>query len=136
MTTQEMTRPDTAETSELRKGRIEGPKNTYRPNVDILETPEALVIHADMPGASSDSIHVKFEDDTLLLEGRIESRQKAETRYLLQEYGVGDFHREFQVTEKINVAGITAEYVDGTLKVHLPKIESVKPRKIEVRGQA
>ena len=37
----------------------------YRPNVDILEQGDELLVVADVPGASSDTIDVKFEDGML-----------------------------------------------------------------------
>ena len=50
------------------------------------------------------------------------------------EYGVGDFHRTFAVTEDINPDGITAELANGVLTLHLPKAEEVKPRRIKVQA--
>ncbi len=54
--------------------------------------------------------------------------------YLLREYGVGDFYRTFRVSEQIDASRIEAEYADGVLKLHLPKVEAVKPRKITVKA--
>ena len=50
----------------------------------------------------------------------------------MQEYGVGDYFRTFQVSEAVNAAKISAQYADGVLTLHLPKVEAVKPRKIAV----
>lgn len=105
----------------------------YRPNVDIIENKEELLVVVDMPGVSSDSIDVKFENGSLEIHGRVPSRQTPETRYLLREYGVGDFYRSFQVSEAVDASRITAEYADGVLTLHLPKTEAVKPRKIAIK---
>ncbi len=106
----------------------------YRPNVDILEKPDELLVLADVPGATSETIDVKFEDGTLTIHAQVEPRQDAQTQYLLNEYGVGDFHRSFDVSEAVDAAKITAEYADGVLTLHLPKAEAVKPRVIKVQG--
>jgi HSP20 family protein len=53
---------------------------------------------------------------------------------LLQEYGVGDFYRTFKVSEQIDSTRISAEYHDGVLTIHLPKVEAAKPRKISVQS--
>jgi HSP20 family protein len=104
----------------------------YRPNVDIVELPHELVLFADTPGARSDSIDVQFENGELTVRADVEPRQPG-VNYLLREYGVGGFVRTFRVGEQVDASRITAEYADGVLKLHLPKAEAVRPRKIEVR---
>jgi HSP20 family protein len=105
----------------------------YRPNVDILERTDELLVLADVPGAKGDKIDVKFEDGTLSLHAQVNQRQDQDACYLRQEYGVGDFCRSFQVSEAIDAEKITADYSDGVLTLHLPKAEAVKPRKIGVK---
>jgi HSP20 family protein len=46
---------------------------------------------------------------------------------------VGGYYRTFQVSESVDASKISAEYADGVLKLHLPKSEAVKPRKISVK---
>jgi HSP20 family molecular chaperone IbpA len=105
----------------------------YRPNVDIVESAEELTVVADVPGAKGDDIDIHFENGSLTLHARVMPRQPADTDLLLQEYGVGDFQRTFQLGESIDANRISAEYRDGVLTLHLPKVEAAKPRKIEVR---
>ncbi|MBP7937088.1 MAG: Hsp20/alpha crystallin family protein [Phycisphaerae bacterium] len=121
------TEAEVAQAERTRSGRA------YRPNVDIIENKEELLVVADMPGVNSNSIDVKFENGSLEIHGRVPVRQTPETRYLLREYGVGDFYRSFQVSEAIDASRITAEYADGVLTLHLPKVEAVKPRKIAIK---
>ena len=106
----------------------------YRPNVDIRETTDDLVLVADVPGARSEDIDINFEDGTLAVHAKVNNRQTNDTVYLLQEYGVGDFYRTFKVSEQIDSTRISAEYHDGVLTIHLPKIEAAKPRKISVQS--
>jgi HSP20 family protein len=106
----------------------------YRPQVDILEQQNELLLKADVPGAQADQIDVHFEDGTLTLRAVVPLRQSAEQRFLLREYGVGDFCRTFRVSESIDAGKISAEYQEGVLTLHLPKVEAVKPRKIEVKS--
>lgn len=106
----------------------------YRPNVDILELAEELLVRADMPGASPEEIDIDFKDGMLTIHAKIKPRQEASTQYLLREYGVGDYWRSFQVGEAIDASKITAEYNDGLLTLHLPKAEAARPRKISVKA--
>ncbi len=106
----------------------------FRPNVDIVERPEELVVLADMPGTRSEGTEVDFEDGTLTIHGRVAPRHTEGTEFLLREYNVGDFYRTFHVNEAIDTNNITAEYADGVLTLHLPKAEAAKPRKIHVKS--
>lgn len=108
---------------------------TYRPNVDILETDEELTMQVDIPGAQGDSIDVDFRDGTLSIHAKVARRQPEGTSFLLREYGVGDFYRAFTVSETIDSANITAEYREGVLTLHLPKVSAAKPHKITVQTE-
>lgn len=124
---------ETAEVkSESAPERTRGGRH-YRPNVDILELPDELLLLADMPGVKPGEIDIRFEDGELAIYGPAAARQTPETDYLLMEYGVGDFYRTFRVSEQIDATKIRAEYSDGVLRLHLPKVEAVKPRKIQVK---
>jgi HSP20 family protein len=104
----------------------------FRPNVDIVEKADELLLFADVPGAKSNAIDIKFEDGELTLHAKVDPRQNPDQAYLHQEYGVGDFYRTFQISEMIDASKISAEFSSGVLTLHLPKAESVKPRKIAV----
>lgn len=107
----------------------------YRPAVDIIQKERELVVLADMPGLDSDGIDIQFENGALTIHGRAQPRQGEETHYLMQEYGVGDFYRAFQISEQIDVSNISAEYSAGVLTLHLPKAAAVLPRKIDVAAK-
>jgi len=106
----------------------------FRPPVDIVEEADELLLVADLPGATNDSIDIDFEDGLLTIEGIVPPRYDEKMNFLLAEYGVGNFHRSFRVSEQIDSGRIRAEFVNGVLTVHLPKAEAAKPRKIEVQS--
>lgn len=107
----------------------------YRPDVDILETPDELRVLADMPGVDPEKIDVKFENGTLAIYGRVDRPDDGNRTYLVREYGVGDFYRAFEISQNIDSERISAEYRNGVLILHLPKVEAAKARKIEVRAR-
>ncbi|MFQ5496125.1 MAG: Hsp20/alpha crystallin family protein [Phycisphaerae bacterium] len=107
----------------------------FRPNVDILEHPDELTVLADVPGTRSEDIDVQFENGTLTIHAKVGDREVPDSGYVLCEYGVGDFQRTFQVSETIDAERISAEYVDGVLVLHLPKIEAARPRRIAVKAK-
>lgn len=105
----------------------------YRPNCDIHELPEEILVVAEVPGAKADSVDVRFEDGMLTIHARVAPREEGR-RFLMREYGVGDFHRSFEVSEAIDATKISAEMHDGVLTLHLPKAEAMRPRKIAVKA--
>ncbi len=110
------------------------PKCYYEPKVDILERDEEIVLLADLPGASPDSVAVDYSDGELTIEAKVEARQEPGTQYLVRQYGVGDYRRTFRVGEAVDTAQISAKFTDGVLAVHLPKVQSAKPRRITVHA--
>jgi HSP20 family protein len=112
-------------------------RRVYKPNVDIIELPDELQVLADMPGASADNIDIDYEQGKLVIHGVVTPRdgdrnQKAAA--IVCEYGVGDFHREFQIGEGIDSEHISAEFTNGVLTLHMPKSKAQSMKKIEVRG--
>lgn len=105
----------------------------YSPNVDILENAEELTLIADVPGVATDSIDIQYEQGELTIRGRVVPRSESRT-FLLNEYGVGDFYRVFQLGEGVDNTKISAEVSNGVLTIHLPKVERAKPRKISVQA--
>lgn len=104
----------------------------YVPNVDIRETQDEFLLLADVPGADASALDIRFERGQLTLHAVVPPRQSDATRYLLREYGVGDFERTFQIGEGIDAAGIHASIAQGVLTLHLPKAAGAQLRRIEV----
>lgn len=106
---------------------------SYSPRIDIVETHNELTLYADMPGVAPGDVDLRFEDGELSLEGRVTVRNEG-VNYVYREYGIGDFHRSFSIGSEIDASQISAEISNGVLKVHLPKAEALKPKRIKVRA--
>ncbi|MEX0712617.1 MAG: Hsp20/alpha crystallin family protein [Pirellulales bacterium] len=126
----------TMEKQTERPGDVEGTRSgyCYRPNVDILEKNDELMLVADMPGVAGNEIDIRFEEGELTIHGPVPDRYGQQDGWLLREYGTGDFYRTFRVSEQIDAAKIEAAYANGVLTLHLPKIEAARPRKISVKA--
>ena len=105
----------------------------FTPRVAIYETENELTLNADLPGVKPGDVDLRYEQGELLLHGRVTPRQ-AQGNVLLREYEVGDFYRAFAIHESIDGSKIEAEFKNGVLVVHLPKVEAARPRQITVRG--
>ncbi|NLI81460.1 MAG: Hsp20/alpha crystallin family protein [Deltaproteobacteria bacterium] len=115
-------------------GQAESTRNLplYVPSVDIYESADALTLVADMPGVAAENISIDIKDNQLSLRGNVTLEGENE-QVILQEYGVGDFYRQFTLGKAIDQSKIEATMKDGVLVVTLPKAEAVKPRKITVK---
>jgi HSP20 family protein len=131
-TTSPGTVPQKERASETSPERMRGGVS-FTPRVDIVETDHELALYADLPGVRPADVDLRYEQGELTLYGRCRPRQP-ERGALLNEYEVGDFYRAFTVGEAIDASKIAAEFKNGVLIVHLPKMEQVKPRQITVRG--
>jgi HSP20 family protein len=106
---------------------------SYIPAVDIYESAETLTLVADMPGVGPENVIIDVHDNKLTLRGTVAVEGQKE-RVLLQEYGVGDYFREFTLGRAIDQSRIEANMRNGVLTLTLPKAEAIKPRKIAVKN--
>lgn len=106
---------------------------SYRPNVDVRDRGTEVVFVADMPGAKADSIEVTVDDGVLTLHASVPPRELP-GRAVRQEYGIGDYRRQFRLGEGFDASRIEAAYAQGVLTVHVPRLAAVLPRRVEVRA--
>jgi HSP20 family protein len=106
---------------------------TWAPAVDIHETPNELVVKADLPDVDEKDIDVRVENNLLTIRGerKFEKSVPAEN-YLRVERTYGAFSRSFSLPNTVNPESIRAEYKNGVLTVSLPKREESKPRQVKV----
>jgi len=101
------------------------------PVVDIYETPDSLVLMADLPGVSKEDLDVRVDNDVLTIQGKSSHTAPGEATY--REYELVNFFRQFELSERVDQEKIAAELKHGVLTLHLPKTERARPRQIEVR---
>ena len=116
-----------AKAERVRPGRV------FLPGVDIFETPEALVLVADMPGVPPDKVTVDIKENHLIISGEISPPMGEKESLVVAEFYTGDYQREFHLGSTIDQKRIAAAMKDGVLRLTLPKVEKAKPRKIQVK---
>ena len=116
--------------------RNQGDESTltaWAPSVDIYETPNELVVKADLPEVEEKDIDVRVENNLLTIHGeRKFDKTVAEDNYLRIERTYGTFSRSFSLPNTVSADAIRAEYKNGVLTVNLPKREESKPRQVKV----
>ena len=103
------------------------------PLVDVYDTDEEVVLMADMPGVKPQDLEINVDNGSLAIRGR-RTDVPAEGSFVLAEFRVGDYVRHFTVGEDVDTLRISAELVNGVLKLTLPKGPERKVRKIAVKG--
>jgi len=105
----------------------------WSPAVDISETEDALILHADLPGVEMKNIDIRLENETLTIQGQRSFEKDDQAKgYHRIERQYGNFVRAFSVPATIEVDKVSAEYRNGVLAVTLPKKEAAKPRQVKV----
>jgi len=104
---------------------------TFIPQVDIYEDKNGITVLADMPGVGKDGVSIDLHEDQLTINGKVALAGNKET-FLHKEYEVGNYFRQFTLSDAIDREKITAKMADGVLTLTLPKAEKAVPKKIEV----
>jgi HSP20 family protein len=107
------------------------PERHVRPPVDIYETPDALVLMADMPGVSKEALTLRVDEDLLTIQGKAAHAVPGDPIY--REFDLTGFFRQFEFGEEIDREKIDAELKHGVLALRLPKAEKSKQKRIEVK---
>jgi HSP20 family molecular chaperone IbpA len=102
------------------------------PAVDIVEDSHGITLLADVPGASRETVSIKLDDNVLTLEAAISLELPEDMTPLYTEMIGKKYARSFTLSRELDAQNIQAEVSDGVLKLHIPKSEAYKPRKIEI----
>ena len=106
----------------------------FTPPIDIYELDDGLVLHADLPGVTAESLELQVQDNKLTLFGRSNQSAVEGGNVVHQEYHVGDFLRSFILSDEVDHQRISASLNNGVLKVVLPKLPKAEPRRIQVNA--
>jgi HSP20 family molecular chaperone IbpA len=130
--------PETEQTQAVTQSATQGveatrPREPYMtPPVDIYETPESLVVIADLPGIDPARLEVRVDNNILTLRGQTQYQMPGDQRY--REYTLVSFFRQFELGERIDQEGIGADLRHGVLTLTLPKAAKAQPRAIPVNA--
>ncbi|MCG8333777.1 MAG: Hsp20/alpha crystallin family protein [Proteobacteria bacterium] len=108
------------------------PLKRYIPATDIVENENELLVFMDMPGVAKEDIAVNLEKNVLKIDGKINMKDYSDLKPLYTEYNVGNYTRQFELSNKIDQSGIEAKMEDGVLSLVLPKIPEAQPRSIQI----
>ncbi|MCF8209740.1 MAG: Hsp20/alpha crystallin family protein [Rhodoferax sp.] len=103
------------------------------PMVDVVEDASGITLYADLPGVSKENLRVRVESDTLSIEGALSLPWIKDLQANHVEVPYPRYQRAFTLGQELDRDKVAAEFKQGVLRLHIPKVEHVKPRKIEVQ---
>ena len=113
--------------------RIRG-RRLYTPKVDIVESEDAILVIADMPGVDEHSVEIMLEKSVLTIYGKVDWRDPDSHDLVYREYGIGDFQRAFTLSDAVDQDKIEAKVRNGVLRLRLPKAAEARVKQIPVKG--
>jgi HSP20 family protein len=95
----------------------------WRPEADVYETAEAIVVTVELAGVEEDEMEVLLFEDAVVIEGRRRIPGcEAGGVYHLVGIRQGSFRLEVPLWAPIDPAGVEAHHERGLLRIRLPKL--------------
>ncbi|MDM1073918.1 Hsp20/alpha crystallin family protein [Empedobacter brevis] len=99
------------------------------PAVNIKENEDSFEILFAAPGFKKEDFEIEIEENILKVSSEIkETEDIKEEKFSRREFNFTSFKRAFTLPETIDEDKIEASYVDGILKLSLPKKEEALPK--------
>ncbi|GBC63931.1 heat-shock protein Hsp20 [Desulfonema ishimotonii] len=106
---------------------------SWTPPMDIYETPEEIVILAEIAGVNKEDLDIEINSKAVKIKGkRFDIPRVENATYRLAEIQCGQFERILFLPAPINTEKVSASYVDGMLHVRLAKMPREKTHKITI----
>ncbi len=109
-------------------------ERTWKPPMDMNETPEEVVIVAEIPGVDKDDLEVEISSKAVRIQGNRFARHCSENAtYRLAEIQYGRFERVLFLPAPIDPEVVSAAYQNGLLEIRLAKQPPEKTHKIPIQ---
>jgi len=124
---------DTPVTQEGKPAPIE--KEIGQLSLDIFHTDSEIIILAPIAGVKADDVTLSITDDVLVIKGlRTPKFDISEENYYTKECFWGHFSRSIVLPIEADVKDISANFKNGILEIHIPRIEVKKTNIIKING--
>jgi HSP20 family protein len=103
------------------------------PAMDLVESGDAFVLRADLPGLTENDVKIELEDNVLTISGeRKAEHEERKEGYYRVERSHGTFHRSLTLPDGVEPEAVKASFDKGVLEVRIPKPAAHKPRKVAI----
>lgn len=94
--------------------------------VNVKETEGSYQLEVVAPGFEKADFKVKLEQNLLTISAEKATEQPENEKQIRKEYSFRSFKRSFTLDDKIDATKIDASYINGILRLNLPKQVTVK----------
>ncbi len=109
---------------------------TWSPPMDIYETPDEIIIRAEIAGVSKEDIEVEINNKAVRIYGRrCEMPRQDNATYRLAEIQYGAFERILFLPSPIDKEIVSASYLNGFLQIRLARLPMNIVHKIHISDQ-
>jgi len=108
-------------------------QRTWKPPMDMNETPDEIVIVAEIAGVDKDDLEVEISSKAVRIKGnRVARHCSDDATYRLAEIQYGRFERILYLPAPIDPEVVSAGYSNGLLEIRLAKMPIEKSHKIPI----
>jgi HSP20 family protein len=101
---------------------------------EVNETDDMVRVRVEAPGMEPDDFNISVIDDFVVIRGEKQiAREEKQGKFYVMECAYGSFERAIPLPAPVDETGAKAQYRRGVLTVKLPKQETARARRIEVR---
>ena len=103
------------------------------PPVDVIEDASGITLYADLPGVPKDKLSLHVEGGNLSIEGELALDMPEGMDATHAEVSLPRYRRVFTLSKELDADKVSAEFDQGVLKLRIPKVAHLQPRKVEIR---
>ena len=107
--------------------------SAWSPPVDVFETPDELLIVADVPGVDPAALDLSVTGNMLPRRGAKATVDLPGAAVPVSERVFGAFHRQITLPNEVDSEHVVTDACHGVLRIWLPKRSEAKPRTIPIR---
>lgn len=103
--------------------------------IDVTETKDAYIVHAELPGVKKDAIQINIADNQVSIGTEVTKQRelKPDEKVIGSERYYGSLYRSFTFKQDIDESTSEARYSDGVLELTLPKKATTKAKKLTIQ---
>ena len=115
--------------------RREGSRTPVTIKLDVAETSDGYLVHAEMPGMKKENINVEIEGDQVTITGEVkrEWEKKEGDKVLRSERYYGNVYRSFMLPHALDEAKCEAKYDGGVLELKLVRMAGIEGKKLPIK---